>query len=287
MEPLYRVSVVRRLLAEYGLQPTKSLGQNFLVDQNTLERIVSGADIRPGDVVLEVGPGLGTLTQALLDRGARVVAIEKDHRLVVILERLFGDNPMFTLVHDDALKVDLGPLLQPLEDGGRAGGSLKVVSNLPYYVTTPLIMHFLESPLPFERIVLLLQHEVGLRLAARPGTKEYGALSVAVAYRAEVTSLGVVPPTVFYPRPNVSSQIVVLTPRPSPYPVGCERTFSRVVRAAFGQRRKTLRNALKELKLEPEALARAFEVARIDPDRRGESLSLVEFARLSAALSQT
>ena len=278
-EPLYRAGVVRRILAEYGLRPSKGLGQNFLVDKNTVDRILAAAEVTPGDQILEVGPGLGVLTQAFLQRGAAVVAVEKDGRLVRILGELFRGEDALRIVHADALDVDPRQLLP-------AGGApCKAVSNLPYYVTTPLLLHLVSAVPPFERIVVMLQREVGDRLTAAPGTEEYGALTVSVAYRAEVASAGIVPPTVFYPAPSVSSQIVVLRPRPCPFPVGREEVFTQVVRAAFGKRRKTLANALRDLPVERERLALALEQAGIDPERRGETLSLAEFAKVSAALS--
>lgn len=279
MEPLYRLSVLRRVLQTCEIRPTKSLGQNFLVDRNTLDRIVNAAAIEVGERVLEIGPGVGTLTQALLGRGARVLAVEKDGRLAQVLRTLFAGESNLEIVHADALTFDLSSLRQA------EGGGVKAVSNLPYYVTTPLLMRLLQAAPPFSRIVLLLQKEVGERMLAAPGTKAYGALSVAVAFRADAFSAGTVPPSVFYPTPSVSSQIVVLTPRPSPHPYGSEAVFSQVVRSAFSKRRKTLHNALKELPFPAEEIARAFVSAGIDPSRRGETLSLAEFSQLSAAIS--
>ncbi len=278
--------MLRKLLATYDLRPTKGLGQNFLIDKNTIDRIVGAANIQPGEVVLEVGPGLGVLTQALLIAGAQVVAIEKDERLVHVLTDLFRDEDDFTLIHNDALGADLSALLFESVSGAPQAPSFKVVSNLPYYVTSPLLMHVLEARVAFERIVVMIQKEVAQRLAAAPGTKEYGSLSVAVNYYADVESVGIVPPTVFYPAPSVSSQIVALSPRACPYDVGNESTFFQIVRAAFGKRRKTLHNALGDLPHPVESVRAAFELAEIDPSRRGETLSLAEFAKLSAALSR-
>lgn len=285
LEPLYRLSVLRELLAKYDLKPTKGLGQNFLIDKNTVDRIVSAADLTRGDVVLEIGPGLGVLTQALLNEGVHVVAIEKDAKLAVALADIFRDQPAFTLIHQDALKVDFAACVCEVDAERGPKGPLKLVSNLPYYVTTPLLMHVLESPLTLERIVVMIQREVAARMMASPGTKEYGALSVAVNFHADLASVGTVPPTVFYPSPSVSSQVVSMSPRPCPFAVGREELFFQIVRAAFGKRRKTLLNALGDLPFTAAVLRAALDDAGIDPRRRGETLSLAEFAKLSLTLS--
>lgn len=283
MEALYRPAVIRRLLKEYGLRPSKGLGQNFLADGNTLQRIVAIAEVRPGDRIVEIGPGLGALTQGLLEQGAFVAAIEKDAGLFRALSDVFRGHPRLTLLHGDALDVDLGALF-PGEWQEKA--PRKVVANLPYYITSPLLMHILESEPPFERAVVMVQREVAERLVAAPGSKEYGALTVGVAYRAEVQLAARVPPTVFVPPPAVASEVVLLRPRPAPFDVGDPECFFRVVKAAFGKRRKTLVNALKELHLEPGEVARALRESGIDGGRRGETLTLAEFASLSGALSR-
>lgn len=286
-EPLYRLSVVRRILNDLGIRPAKRLGQNFLVDKNTVERILACTAAGPGDAILEIGPGLGVLTQGLLARGAAVVAIEKDRRLVGALKELFGAAPGFTLLHADALTVDLAAVLSDGAPRLPQGSPpvYKAVSNLPYYVTSPLLMHLLESPVPFERIVVMVQKEVAERLTATPGSSAYGALTVAVQYRADVVPAFTVPPTVFYPPPSVLSQVLILRPRPSPHPVGQEELFFQVVRSAFGKRRKTLANALRDVEPDPERVRRALARAGIDPQRRGETLSLAEFANVSRALA--
>lgn len=294
MEALYSPAVIRRLLREYGLRPNKALGQNFLADGNTVRRIVRAAELVPGELVLEIGPGLGSLTQGLVEAGARVIAVEKDAGLARALNDLFRECPGVRVVHGDALKTDLLALLReaappgeaPQEALGGDGGPLacKVVANLPYYITSPLLMRILESGLPLTRAVVMIQKEVAERLVAAPGTKEYGSLTVSVQLRAHVELKGIVPPTVFVPAPSVSSQIVVLTPRANALPVGSK--FHALVKAAFGQRRKTLRNALKTLGLSAAQIEAALSCAKLDGERRGETLSLEEFAVLSQALDQ-
>lgn len=283
MEALYRPAVVRRLLSEHGLRPSKALGQHFLADGNTIQRIVDIAQVRPGDRIVEIGPGLGALTQGLLDQGAYVAAIEKDAGLFRVLSELFSGHPRLVLLHADALRVDPSGVF-PGE--WPSGTPRKVVANLPYYITSQLLMHILESAPPFEQVVVMVQREVAQRLVAPPGSKEYGALTVGVAFRAEVELAAKIPPTVFIPPPAVASEVVVLRPRPCPYDVGDPACFHRVVRAAFGKRRKTLANALKELGLSAREAALALEACGIDPARRGETLTLAEFASLSGALSR-
>lgn len=288
MEALYSPAVIQRLLREYGLRPSKALGQNFLADQNTLRRIVRAAAIRPGDPVLEIGPGLGSLTQALVEAGARVVAVEKDAGLARVLGDLFGDHPGVRIVHGDALKLDLAGLVHEwmaATNGACEPAGCKVVANLPYYITSPLLMRILESGLPLERAVVMIQKEVAERLTAAPGSKEYGALTVGVALRARVELAGSVPPTVFVPAPTVSSEIVVLTPRPERAGVD-EQFFAALVKAAFGQRRKRLRNALKTLGLSVAVIDAALAEAGLDGERRGETLSVEEFAALSQAVGR-
>jgi len=259
------------------------MGQHFLADGNTVQRIVEIADVGPGDRIVEIGPGLGALTQGLLERGAYVAAIEKDAGLVRVLTELFSGHPRLVLLHADALRVDPAGVF-PGE--WPAGTPRKVVANLPYYITSQLLLRILESNPPFERAVVMVQREVAQRLVAPPGSKEYGALTVSVAYRAHVELAAKIPPTVFIPPPSVASEVVVLKPRPCPYDVGDPGCFLRVVRAAFGKRRKTLANALKELGLGAGEVARALEDCGIDPARRGETLTLAEFASLSGALSR-
>lgn len=276
---LHRPAVITSLLNQYGLSPKKALGQNFLADGNTIRRIVDAVDIVPGDIVIEVGPGLGSLTQGLVEAGARVIAIEKDRGLVGFLRDFFRGQPNVEIVEADVLNVNLKDVLPT------GVTSCKVAANLPYYVTSPIMMHVLESDLPVERLVLMMQKEVAERLVARPGTKEYGVLTVATSYWAETERVATVPPTVFIPVPKVSSEIVLLKPRTDKIDIGDEITFFNVVKSAFGQRRKTLRNALKTTGFSLDVIDDALALTRIDGRRRGETLTTEEFSRLSLKLS--
>lgn len=286
VKPLYSPAAVRELLSRSGLRPNKGLGQNFLVDGNILRKIVALAGIAPGDRVLEIGPGLGALTQTLLEAGASVIAIEKDGALVALLREVLGPSERFELLHADALEVDFAAALAGRGGAGDAlPGPYKIVANLPYYISTPLIMKVVACGSLLARAVLMVQEEVADRLLASPGGKSYGSLTVAVQYGADVEFGAKVPPTVFYPVPSVGSAVVVLTPRPPRVDVGDEALFFSLVRSAFGQRRKTLRNALRALAIPADRLEKAFQESRIDPGRRGETLSVEEFARLCRSLS--
>lgn len=291
-ERLATPSGVAEVLQRYGLAPRKGLGQNFLVDRNILRQIVAAASIRDEDTVIEIGPGLGVLTWALADAARTVVAVEVDAGLVRWLTELMQERDNVHVVHADALQVDLRQLFAEHPPG--SGGAYKVAANLPYYITTPLLMRFLEENLPVDTMVVMVQREVAQRMTARPGTKEYGALSVAIQLRADVELVTVVSPHVFFPKPAVESAVVRLSLRPLPDVVKDEAFLFAVVRAAFAQRRKTVRNALKsavkpagagaglwtELAVEP-----ALAAAGIDGGRRGETLSEEEFIRLANELA--
>jgi len=277
-------SGVAAVLRHLGLSPRKALGQNFLVDRNIVAKILDAAQLAPEDTVLEIGPGLGVLTWELARRARSVVAVELDAGLVRWLRALFAGQPNVRLVHGDALTVDLAGLLAAHPPG--PGGSAKVLANLPYYITSPLLMRLLEEGLPISLAVVMVQKEVARRLLARPGTKDYGALSVAVQLRTHAEIVAPVPPGVFFPPPEVESAVVRLTLRPLPEEVEDAAFFSAVVRAAFAQRRKTLRNALQSGAglWDKDAVPAALAEAGIDGGRRGETLSVAEFVRLSAAL---
>lgn len=290
-ERLATPSGVRVVLERYGLAPRKGLGQNFLVDRNIVAQIVAAAHLTPRDVVIEIGPGLGVLTCALADAAKSVVAVEVDAGLVRWLNDLFRERDDVHIVHADALEVDFRRLLAsfPPDPGGR----YKLAANLPYYITTPLLMRLLEEKLPLAAMVVMVQREVAQRMTARPGTKEYGALSVAVQLRADVELVAVVSPNVFFPRPAVDSAVVRLALRPPPEEVRDESLLFAAVRAAFAQRRKTVRNALKSAAKRggerppwPEtAVEPALAAVGIDGERRGETLSGIEFIRLANALA--
>lgn len=265
-----------------GIRARKALGQNFLVDRNVVARIADAVDIGPEDRILEVGPGKGALTELLAARCARLVAVELDTRLVPVLRREFSGNPQVEIVHDDILKLDLRSLLA--SDGD---GRWKVAANLPYNISTPVLFKFLDHIDLFSRMVLMLQKEVGDRLAASPGTKDYGTLSVFFQLHFNVARELIVRPGSFHPVPKVDSVVLSFVPLEKPREdVGDEQYFRRMVKGAFSMRRKTLWNCLKgaDLGLSGGQLAEALETCGIDPGRRGETLSLGEFAALSRAM---
>jgi 16S rRNA (adenine1518-N6/adenine1519-N6)-dimethyltransferase len=276
----------KNLIQKHGIVLKKSLGQNFLIDQNVLHKIVGAAELSGDKGVLEIGPGIGALTQQLAKTAGRVLAVEIDQRLLPILAETLEPYPHATVVHGDVLKLDLPALIRQHFDG-MAGVS--VVANLPYYITTPIIMKLLEEKLPLDNIVVMIQKEVADRMAARPGGKEYGSLSIAVQFYCEAELVAIVPRTVFVPQPNVDSAVIRLRVREEPpVHVQDEDFFFEVVQASFVQRRKTIYNNLaarfftKETKPELEALLHSIG---IDPIRRGETLSMEEYARLADALS--
>ncbi|MFB3817202.1 MAG: 16S rRNA (adenine(1518)-N(6)/adenine(1519)-N(6))-dimethyltransferase RsmA [Candidatus Methylomirabilales bacterium] len=271
----------RALLDAHGLAPRKARGQHFLIDPRVRDAIVQAADVTPGSTVLEVGPGTGVLTEALLRAGARVLAVELDRGLAGLLQETLGGHPGLTLWVEDALRLDFAARLRDHP----ARGAIRVVANIPYYITSPLILHLLEQPGLFRLLALTIQREVAERLAAGPGEKAYGALTLACQYRAEVRTALHIPRGAFYPVPEVESRLVRLDVRPAP-PVRVpspERLFA-VVRAGFGQRRKTLRNALRGAGWTAAPVEAALAAAGIAGSRRAETLSLEEFARLAAAL---
>lgn len=277
----------KEILKRFDLKAKKSLGQNFLIDLNILGKIVSAAELDGTKGALEIGPGIGALTQQLAKQAGRVVAVEIDQRMLPVLEETLGGYDNAEVVHADVLKLDLAELFRS-KFAGLSGVS--VVANLPYYVTTPIVMKLLEERLPLENIVVMVQKEVAERMAARPGTKDYGSLTVAVQYYCEPEVVTIVPHTVFVPQPNVDSAVIRLKVRKEPpVEVGDERMYFEVVQASFAQRRKTITNNLlsrfftKETKPQLET---ALQEAGIDPSRRGETLSLGEFAKLTQALTR-
>ena len=260
------------ILKAFHLRASKRLGQNFLIDGGIVRGIVEAAEIADGDRVLEIGPGIGTLTQGLAEAGADVTAVELDKKLPEVLAHTLAGYDNVRIVQGDILKVDIPEIM--------GEGKFKVVANLPYYITTPILMALLERRLPITRIVTMVQKEVAERMTAQPGGKDYGALSVAVP---EIVLE--VPPKSFLPAPEVDSVVISCRVREVPaVRVRDERLFFRVVKAAFGQRRKTLSNAMKGAGFAKEEILSAFEGAGIDAARRGETLSLEEFASLADAL---
>ena len=266
--------VTQHILRTFNIRANKSLGQNFLISPEVVRLIVEAAEITPDEPVLEIGPGIGTLTQGLALAGAKVTAIELDKRLLPILDKTLEGAGQVQVVHGDILQTDIKALMQ--------GQSFKVAANLPYYITTPIVLKLLEEDLPIERLVTMVQKEVAERMVASPGGKDYGALSIAVQYHAEVSLAFVVPANCFMPAPNVQSAVVVCKKRTQPIvEVVSEKLFFRVVKAAFSQRRKMLSNCLKNMGVDSQFVENWLQTAAIDGKRRAETLSLQEFALLT------
>ncbi|WP_370589222.1 16S rRNA (adenine(1518)-N(6)/adenine(1519)-N(6))-dimethyltransferase RsmA [Thermoactinomyces sp. CICC 10521] len=275
----------RDILNQYGIILKKSLGQNFLTDSHVLDKIIRAADLTPDSGVIEIGPGIGALTERIADQAKKVVAVEIDGRLVPVLKDLFQTRPQVEIVHGDALTVDLHALV---DEYFQEVNSLHVVANLPYYVTSPIVIRLLTERLPLKNIVIMIQKEVADRMTAKPGTKDYSSLSVLVQYFAEAKEVARVPSHVFVPRPQVDSAVACLTIRDQPaVEVGNQSLFFKIVRAAFAQRRKTLLNSLHAnllTSLDKAEVERLLREADIDPKRRGETLDLAEYARLTEVI---
>ena len=281
-------SVTKAVLERHGFTFKKSFGQNFLTDTNILQKIVDTAEIDKNVNVIEIGPGIGALTEFLAENAAEVMAFEIDERLVPILEDTLRDHDNVKVINEDVLKADLQTRVKEFKNPELP---IKVVANLPYYITTPILMHLIESKIPFEEFVVMMQKEVADRISAEPNTKAYGSLSIAVQYYMTAKVAFVVPRTVFVPAPNVDSAILKMTRRKQPLvEVKDEDFFFRVSKASFVHRRKTLWNNLtshfgksEEVK---NKLEQALENATIKPSIRGEALSISDFARLSDALRE-
>ena len=281
-------SVTKAVLERHGFTFKKSFGQNFLTDTNILQKIVDTAEIDKNVNVIEIGPGIGALTEFLAENAAEVMAFEIDERLVPILEDTLRDRDNVKVINEDVLKADLQTRVKEFENPNLP---IKVVANLPYYITTPILMHLIESKIPFAEFVVMMQKEVADRISAEPNTKAYGSLSIAVQYYMTAKVAFVVPRTVFVPAPNVDSAILKMTRRKQPLvEVKDEDFFFRVSKASFVHRRKTLWNNLtshfgksEEVK---NKLEQALENAAIKPSIRGEALSISDFARLSDALRE-
>ncbi|WP_334078056.1 16S rRNA (adenine(1518)-N(6)/adenine(1519)-N(6))-dimethyltransferase RsmA [Paenibacillus sanfengchensis] len=275
----------KEIIQRHGFSFKKSLGQNFLIDQNILGKIVGAADLDKTKGALEIGPGIGALTEKLAQQAGRVAAVEIDQRLLPILEEVLEPYPQVHVIHGDVLKIDLHALFASEFNECE---KVSVVANLPYYVTTPILMRLLEAGLPLENIVVMIQKEVAERMAAGPGGKEYGSLSIAVQYYSEPELVCIVPHSVFIPQPNVESAVIRLKVRSAPpVTVAEEAFFFEVVQASFAQRRKTISNNLKSRFFPGEGRERLESLlaeAGIEPARRAETLSLEEFAKLSNTL---
>ena len=269
------------VLQKYQFHFAKKFGQNFLIDTHVLDKIVRAAEITPEDYVLEIGPGIGTLTQYLCESAKHVFAVEIDDNLIPILQDTLSPYDNVTVIHNDVLKLDINKLVEEKCEGKR----IKVVANLPYYITTPIIMGLFESHVPIDSITIMVQKEVADRMQVGPGTKDYGALSLAVQYYAKPEIIANVPPNCFMPRPNVGSAVIRLTRHETvPVQVEDEKLMFRLIRASFNQRRKTLANGLNnspEIHLSKEVIQESIEELGVPVTSRGEALTLEQFAALS------
>ena len=274
------------VLQKYNFVFQKKFGQNFLIDTHVLEKIISAAGITKNDCVLEIGPGIGTMTQYLAENAGHVVAVEIDRNLIPILKETLADYDNVTVINEDILRVDIKALAEEY-NGGKP---IKVVANLPYYITTPIIMGLFESGVPIDNITVMVQKEVADRMEEGPGSKDYGALSLAVQYYAEPEIVANVPPNCFIPRPNVGSAVIRLTRhKEMPVEVKDPALMFKIIRASFNQRRKTLQNGLgnaPELPYTKEQIAAAIAEMGLTPTIRGEALSLAQFAQLSDILGE-
>lgn len=274
------------IIQKYEFMFQKKFGQNFLIDAHVLEKIISAAGITKDDCVLEIGPGIGTMTQYLAENAGHVVAVEIDRNLIPILKETLADYDNVTVINEDILRVDIKALAEEY-NGGKP---IKVVANLPYYITTPIIMGLFESGVPIDNITVMVQKEVADRMKEGPGSKDYGALSLAVQYYAEPEIVANVPPNCFIPRPNVGSAVIRLTRhKEMPVEVKDPALMFKIIRASFKQRRKTLQNGLgnaPELPYTKEQIAAAIAEMGLTPTIRGEALSLAQFAQLSDILGE-
>lgn len=272
------------VLQKYNFTFQKKYGQNFLIDSYVLEKIMDAAEIGKDDCVVEIGPGIGTMTQYLAERAGEVVAVEIDKNLIPILTETLADYKNVSIINEDILKVDLNRIVEE-KNGGRP---VKIVANLPYYITTPIIMGLFENHVPVKSITVMVQKEVADRMQVGPGTKDYGALSLAVQYYAKPEIVAIVPPNCFIPRPNVASAVIRLTcHEKKPVEVKDEKGMFALIRASFNQRRKTLANSLsnaQNLSLTREQVMEALESMQLSPTIRGEALTLEQFAALADIL---
>lgn len=284
MEKLSNPQRTIEVIKKYEFCFQKKFGQNFLIDGHVLDKIIAGAGVTKDDMVLEIGPGIGTMTQYLAEAAGKVVAVEIDRNLLPILQETLADYDNVKVIHADALSLDLEKLVQE-ENGGRP---IKVVANLPYYITTPIIMALFEQHVPLANVTVMVQKEVAARMKSGPGSKDYGALSLAVQYYAEPYIVANVPCNCFMPRPNVDSAVIRLTRyEEPPVQVNDEKMLFKIIRASFNQRRKTLQNGLNnssELNFTKDQIAAAIAEAGFSPSVRGEALTLEQFAKLTDIL---
>lgn len=283
MMELYSPKAIEYIKARYGFSLSKSLGQNFLTDPNVLYEIIEGAEVGEDDLVIEIGPGIGTLTAEAAQTAAAVVAVEVDNRLIPILEDTLGDFDNVEIINNDILKTDVNEIIDRKRRAGEFTGKVRIIGNLPYYITTPIIMKLLEAEVKADSITIMMQKEVADRIKSQPGNKSYGAISVAVQYYCTVSKVANVPASVFVPRPKVDSAVLNLTLRDEkPAELKDKELFFACVKAGFGQRRKTLLNALTGLRgLEKEKVLEILQETGTDPRRRAETLRIEEFAKIA------
>ena len=286
---LYTPSTIMEIQRKYNLRPSKRLGQNFLADQNIIRGMIEKSEISKTDLVIEIGPGIGTLTEALCQEAGLVIAVELDRQMIPILEETLGDYSNKVILNQDILKTDIHSLIKDncLPDG-TAPKSIKIVANLPYYITTPILMKLLEEKIPVVSLTMMMQKEVAQRLTASPGTKEYGAITLAVNYYSEASKIIQVSKDVFIPKPKVDSTVVLFKVREfPPVFVKNEALLFALIKGGFGMRRKTLLNALVGVAdMTKQEVGQALGAADIDENRRGETLSLEEFANLANKISE-
>jgi len=283
MEKLSNPQVTIETIKKYDFAFQKKFGQNFLIDSHVLDKIIAAAGVTKEDVVLEIGPGFGTMTQYLAEAAKEVIAVEIDKTLIPILHETLADYENVTIINEDILKVDIAKLVEE-KNGGKP---IKVVANLPYYITTPIIMGLFESQVPLDNITVMVQKEVAQRMQAGPGTKDYGALSLAVQFYADPYIVANVPPNCFIPRPGVGSAVIRLTKWENPpIAVKDEKLLFALIRASFNQRRKTLQNSLVNggISVTKEQVVEALEKLELSSTVRGEALTLEQFASLSDTL---
>ncbi len=284
MDKLYSPAKMAQLRAKHGFRHSKSLGQNFLSDKNIIDSIIEGSEIGGEDLVIEIGPGMGVLTAAAAECASRVIAVEIDRHLIPILEETLGGYDNIEIVNADIMKTDLTSIIQRY----RGSGKVRIIGNLPYYITTPIIMKLLEERVSADSITIMMQKEVADRIKASPGSRTYGALSVAVGFYCTVQHIANAPKEVFIPRPQVDSTVIRLDIRPQrPVDLIDEKIFFETVKGGFGQRRKTLLNSLTGVRgLTKDQILKVLQTAGIDPKRRAETLGLEEFAGVANEIAK-
>lgn len=285
---LYAPSTIQAIKEKHNFQLSKSLGQNFITDKSVIERIVEGSGAGEDDLVIEIGPGIGVLTAEAAETAAKVVAIEIDKKLIPILAETLGEYDNVRVINSDILKTDINEIIREEREAGSFSGGVKIMGNLPYYITTPIIMGILEKGVEADSITIMMQKEVADRIKSSPGGKIYGAISVAVQYYCEVEQVASVPKEVFVPRPKVDSAVLKLSIRKErPVDLIDEKSFFACIKAGFGQRRKTLLNSLTGVNgFAKEEIKKILEEAGIEPARRAETLNIEEFAAIANGVAE-